>query len=290
MKNFTIGEAWSQGMAFLSAHFRMILIYVAAGVLIPQILQLAILGGSMDQLFNPQAMMANGGDPMAMFAGLGAGFFLIAIVGNIIQSASYYAAWRHGMSNGTEEPAGAVLYGLGAGAMSLLAQIALVVLLVIVIALPIGLLVGFGAAGGGSPAAMGGLALVLVPLLLVFFLWIAARLSCLGPAMADARSINPLYGITTSWQLTRASQWSIVGYLVVLMVAALVLFMVVGLVAGIGMAGAMAAGGGEPGTGVMLTTLIVAFVIGIPIALAYVAIPAGIYRALVSNDASDVFA
>lgn len=289
MTNFSIGEAWSQAMAFLSAYLRMTLIFVAAGVLIPLILQFAVLGGTMETLFSPEAMMANPNDPFAVFAGLGAAFFVVIIVGGIIQSASYFASWRHGLSGGQEEPSGAIVYGLGAAALWLVAQLVLLVVMLLVIALPFGFIAGFGAATGGSPMLIGVFALILIPLFLIFILWISARLICVGPAMADARSMNPLFGLSQSWQLTRASQWPIVGYLVVLFVAAMVLLTVISLIAGIGAAGAMAAGG-EDSAGFMIITVISGVLLGIPMALAYVAIPAGIYRTLVPNDAGDVFA
>ena len=288
MNGFSIGEAWSQGVAFLSAHFKMILIYVAAGVLLPLVIQLLLIGGTMESLLNPQALMASGGDPLATFGALGAGFFIAAILGQIIQSASYYASWRHGLSGGVEEPASTVTYALGAAVMWLLATMALGVAAALLIGIPLGLL-GFGAAAGGDASSIGGLMILLIPVLLFLFLWLGARLSVIGPAMADARSANPLYGIATSWRLTGPSQWPIVGYLVVLLIGFIVLSMVLGMVAAIGMIGAGAAGG-ELSAGVMIGTLISGIIAGIPIALAYVAIPAGIYRTLVPNNAGEVFA
>lgn len=295
MTNFSIGEAWSQGMAFVSTHFRMILIYVLAGIIIPLVLQFAVLGGTMSSLFNPQAMMANPDNPFAAMAGLGAGFIAIAIVGNIIQSASYFAAWRHGMSGGTEEPAGAITYALTAALLWFVATIVLVIVLAIVIGLPLGLLMGGAAAFSGSDggaaagAGLGLFALFLVPALLLLFLWLAARLSVVGPAMADARSVNPLYGLSASWRLTGPAQWSIVGYLALLIIAYIVISLVVGMIIGVGMVGAMAAGS-EPGAGVMLTAVIAGLLIGIPVALASIGVFAGIYRALVPATPTDVFA
>lgn len=288
VNGFSIGEAWSQGVAFLSAHFKMILIYVAAGVLLPLIIQLLLIGGTMESMLNPQALMASGGDPLATFGALGAGFIIAVILGQIIQSASYFASWRHGLSGGVEEPASTVTYALGAAAMWLLATIALGIVAAVLIGLPFGLL-GAGAAAGGDPSSMGGLALILIPVLLFLFLWLGARLSVTGPAMADARSANPLYGIATSWRLTGPSQWPIVGYLVVLLIGFIVLTLVLGMIAAIGMIGAGAAGG-EMSAGVVIGTMISGIIAGIPIALAYVAIPAGIYRTLVPNNAGEVFA
>lgn len=289
MGGFSIGEAWSQGVAFLSSHFKMILIYVAAGVLIPLVLQLLLVGGSMQSLFDPQAMMASGagGDPFAALSALGFGAMISAILGNIIQSTSYFASWRHGLTGGTEEPASAVTYGFQAAIMWLLATIVLAIAAALVIGLPLGLLFGGLAAGGADGSSMGVLSVLLVPVLLFLLLWLMARLSVTGPAMADARSANPLYGITTSWRLTGPSQWPILGYLVVLIIALIVLAMILGMIAGIGMIGA---GGGDLGAGMMITMIISGIILGIPMALAYVAIPAGIYRALVPNNAGEVFA
>lgn len=289
MGGFSIGEAWSQGVAFLSAHLRMILIYVAAGVLIPLVLQLLLVGGSMQTLFDPQTMMASGagGDPFAALSALGAGAMVSAIVGNIVQSTSYFASWRHGLTGGAEEPASAVTYGLQAAIMWLLATIVLAIVAAVAIGLPVGLLFGGLAAGGAGGSSLGVMTALLVPVLLFVMLWLLARLSVTGPAMADARSANPLYGITTSWRLTGPSQWPILGYLVVLIIALLILSAVLGMIAGIGMIGA---GGGDLGTGMMVTMIISGIILGIPMALAYVAIPAGIYRTLVPNNAGEVFA
>lgn len=289
MNGFSIGEAWSQGVAFLSAHFKMVLIYVAVGVLVPLILQLVLMGGTIESLVNPQALMASGGDPLAVFGGLGAGLIISGIVGNIVQSGSYFASWRHGFSNGTEDPAGAWTYGLLSGVMWLVATIVIAIAAAIVIGVPFGLLFGGLMTGGADASSTGGVMLLLVPVMLFLFLWLGARLCVTGPAMADARSINPLYGITTSWRLTGPSQWPIVGYLVVLVIGFLVLSMILGMVAAIGMIGSAAAGG-EMSAGVFIGTMIAGVIAGIPIALAYVAIPAGIYRTLVPNNAGEVFA
>jgi len=204
VNGFSIGEAWSQAVAFLSAHFKMILIYAAAGVLLPLVIQLLLIGGTLESMLDPQAMIASGDNPFAALGAFGAGFVVAAILGQIIQSASYYASWRHGLSGGTEEPASTVTYALGAAAMWLIATIVLVIAAV--------LLIGF-----------------------------------------------------------------------------IVLAMILGMIAAIGMIGAAGAGG-ELSAGMFIGTMISGIIAGIPIALAYVAIPAGIYRTLVPNNAGDVFA
>jgi len=147
-------------------------------------------------------------------------------------------------------------------------------------------MLGFGAmglaAGGGAEAAagmMGVIGLILL-LLLPVLLWLAARFSVSLPAMADARSANPLYGLATSWRLTSASQWAIMGYIALLIVALVVVFMVYGMIVGLV---AMIFGS-------TLGPLLSSILIGVPQAVLTVAIAVGIYKALVPHDSRDVFA
>lgn len=283
MSNFSIGEAWAQCTAFISAHLKMIAIYVAAGVLIPQLLQWALVGGAASQVTDMQAIMQGGGNPMAAFAGLGAGFFLIAIVGNIIQSTTTFAALRHGLTNGTEAPQEALTFGLGAAALSVLATIAIAIVAVIVFGLLFAAIVGIGSTA---------LTFLAFLLLIVGALWLLARFSVTGPAMADARNINPLYGFATSWRLTGPAQWSIVGYFVLLGVAAFVIVLLLSLVVGASFGAAMFSGGAGavPSGGGLFTLVIFSVLISIPFTILTVGIQAGIYRALVPTNAGQIFA
>ena len=62
-----------------------------------------------------------------------------------------------------------------------------------------------------------------------------------------------------------------------------------GLLVGIGMIGAMAAGS-EPGAGAIMAAVIGGVIAGVPVAIAVVGIFGGIYRTLVPSRPGDVFA
>jgi hypothetical protein len=280
MSNFSIGEAWAQCTAFISAHLKMIAIYVAAGVLIPQLLNLLLLGGAASQAMDMQAMMQGGGNPLAAFSALGAGFILISIVGNIIQSTTTFAALRHGMTNGSEAPQEALTFGVGAAVLSLLATIAIGIVAVIVLGL---LFAAIAAIGSGALTFLALLAFA------VAAIWFFARISVTGPAMADARNINPLYGLATSWRLTGPAQWKIFAYFLLLGVVAFVIVLLLGLVLGASF-GPMMMGGGAPGGGGFLTLVIFSVLISIPLTILTVGIQAGIYRVLVPANAGQIFA
>lgn len=74
---------------------------------------------------------------------------------------------------------------------------------------------------GSALAGMGFAMLILVPLRyrLLFIVWLAARLCCTGPIMADKRTFNVLTGLSRSWRITGAAQWKIFAYFILLGIA-----------------------------------------------------------------------
>ncbi len=294
MMAFSLNEAWNEGVAFVRNNLRMVVIWAAIGALIPAIMSFAIMGGIAQQQAMMQQIMA-GGDPSAMLAAMGGGVFLVSMISQVITTASYFGAWRMGLARDVVAAPQAGIYAFGASLLSLLFFLITGILLVLVLAIPLGLLGVLGAAAGGEsggPAgilAAVGIGLLLFLLLVPLILWLSARLSVYGPAMAAAGSINPLYGVAQSWRLTKPAQWSILGYIVLLIIAIIVVSMVIGLISGVGM---LATGGlqsGGLGTGTLIFTTIVGMVVAVPMAVAYIGIPAGIYRALRPDPVSDVF-
>ena len=85
--------------------------------------------------------------------------------------------------------------------------------------------------------------------------------------------------------MTAASQWKIFGYFILLGVALLVIFMILGMIVGV----SMFAGGGVPGGGSLVGLAVGGLLMGIPIAYLQVGVPAGIYRALGGARPADVF-
>src|SRR3546814_20739916 len=81
---------------------------IGVGIVVPLILQFT-LGGSA-QLLDPAAM-ARGGEA-GMLAAFGATAFLVGIVNFVVQTGSYYASWRIGLTGGGEPLGAALGYGL----------------------------------------------------------------------------------------------------------------------------------------------------------------------------------
>ncbi len=289
MNKFDIGEAWSLALAFLREHLQMLVVVVGGGALVAALLQYFAVGG--DQAAQMAAFqeafrsgdlgqIANAGGAGAM----GAAGFLFLLVGGVIQSAAEFAGLRIGFSRGQEDVGSALSYGLVAAILSILFYILLGIAAVIILVVPIMLLGGAAlfASGGdaaGAAGSFGLIALLLVVAMLVF-IWIAVRLSVMQPAMAAARSTNPLFGLSESWRLTRGNAFMIFVYFVLLIIAAIVIFLVAGAIVG------MIGGLFGPFVSMLLTTILV----GIPLTILGLAVTAGIYRSLASDIPTDVFA
>ena len=277
MNKISICQAWSYATSFFSGQgANHAILLIGVGIVVPLILQFALGGGT--AMVDPM-MMATGGGLMAM----GAFAMVLALVNYILQMGSYFASWRIGLTNGGEPLGSALVFGLVAALP--------VLLLTLVVALVVGLIMFmiFGSAfmamaSGGEPSNPGSI-LLFIFLFFIFLLWLASRLSCTGPVMADRRTFNVLTGLIESWRMTAASQWKIFGYFILLGVALLVIFMILGMIVGV----SMFAGGGVPGGGSLVGLAVGGLVMGIPIAYLQVGVPAGIYRALGGARPADVF-
>lgn len=283
MNRISIGQAWSYATSFFAgqgAHHAIVLIGV--GIFVPLVLQFVTLGGSM--WTNPMSLAGGGVAAMGLLGGL------ISLINYLLQTGSYFASWRIGLTHGDESLGSALGYGLVAALPLLLLGI-VVVLLFIGIAFLV-----FGSAFapmwmGGKPSeatAAGSaiLLLVLMPLFLLFLLWVAARFCCTGPVMADRRTYNVLTGLGESWRMTAASQWKIIVYFVLIGIALTVIGMILTMIVG----ASIFASGGAPGTGAIIGIIIGALLLSIPMAFLQVGVPAGIYRALGQGNQADVFA
>lgn len=315
MNRFSIGQAWSNATSFFSgnaANFAILIIGI--GVLVPLVLQWVITGNPMENAFNP-AMMGGGG--AAAIAGMGAAVLLVSLLSYVLQFGSYFSSWRLGFGADAGDLAGSARFGFGAGAIYVGMLIAAGVLTAVVayaitpwLAIPLFfvilcffvvmypalfgflaiiflLLVIFGAAAGGGMIPVGGAAGLLIVLLFgLVSLWLAARLCCTGPAMADAGDYLPFDALKRSWALTAEGQWRIVGYFLLIGVVLFVIVLILGLAVGTNLQ-SMVMSGSTPGIGfVILGTILVS----IPLAYLTVAVPAGIYRTVSISNAGEVFA
>lgn len=284
MNRISISQAWDSATSFFSGQAaNHAIALIGVGIVIPFVLQFVLGGGT--AMVDPTGASASVG-----FAAVGALAIVLGLLNYVLQTGSYFASWRIGLTNGAEPLGSALGYGL-------IASLPILGLLFVIITIfgIIGFLLFGGALmtmmGGGQPSpesiATGGVTMLLLfPVFLFLALWLGARFCCTGPIMADQRSYNIIGALGGSWRMTAASQWKIMGYFVLIGIILSVLVMIVGMVAGV----SMFAAGGVPSAGSMVGLVVGVILLSIPMAYLQVAVPAGIYRALGAGDTSSVFA
>lgn len=318
MNRFSIGQAWSSATSFFSGHAaNHAIALIGIGIVIPLVLQWVIVGNPMANALNP-AMMA---DP-SMMAGMGMGILIVSLLSYVLQFGSYFASWRLGLGSNADDLVGGLRFGMIAalvlvgiliGTLIVAGLLAyaispwlafpfiLLLLLCFVIMYPalfgflailFLLLAVFGSFALSSMAPMmvgggvgGGFGILIMVLVAVLLLWLAARLCCTAPSMADREDYLPFEAMKRSWAMTSEGQWRIAGYFLLIGTVILVIAVILGLIVGSAFQ-SMVMGGGVPGFG---TVILMTVLISIPMAYFTVAIPAGIYRALGQDDVSQVF-
>jgi hypothetical protein len=150
--------------------------------------------------------------------------------------------------------------------------------------LPVLMLVGVLAAA--SPAAAPVLAGLLVAILVPFYLFLWVRLILLTPAAA-AEPLGPVALVRRSWQLTAGHSLRLLGFLVLVIIVALVTMMAVAAVVGILIA--VTVGAPQPGNLAMFLVSIVSALVQAVISGILTAFIARIYVQL-SGRGAEVFA
>ena len=115
-------------------------------------------------------------------------------------------------------------------------------------------------------------------------LYLFARLSQVGPAMVARDSANPVTGIAQSWAITRGNGWRIVGFLVLVMLIAVILYAISTAAVGALLGVLMPASGAQW----VLTPIVSALTAVLSVFQA--AVLAAIYRQLGAGARGDVFA
>ena len=105
--------------------------------------------------------------------------------------------------------------------------------------------------------------------------------------MAVNRTSNPFSAFIESWRMTSASQWTIVGFNLIVAILFFVFAFIVSTVLG-GFTGAMMTP--DAGAGAMIGALIVALLVYVPTVLVTASMPAAIYRCIAGKVGTDVFA
>jgi hypothetical protein len=290
MVKMSIGAAFSETFAFLRANWMQMLIWFGGSLILLGLLGYLMLGST----FAGMAMAP--GDPSLVMGAFGK-IMLFALLAAVILYAACMLIWRGGMHPGEAPNFGWAVQAGPAFAFGMFVVMLAAYIVVFLVMLVFMLI--FGAALGGmgslSPAGLesgavgGGTILFVVILyvaLLVFMLWVQGRFSVAGPVMADRLTRNPITGLGESWKLTAASQWTIVGFYVVFTIAIVVYMLIVSMVFG-AIIGAIAGGSA---VGAILSIIVMAAVVYLPILMLSFSAPVGIYRAIASRSSGDVFA
>lgn len=297
MAKMSIGAAFSETFAFLGANWARMLLYLGGALVAIALLGWLLIGSTFT------SMMASPNDPSAVLGAFGKIFFFAIIAGAVMFAASLLV-WRSGLVGG--DPAADIGWSLGAGAAYVGAMFVLYIGAVIAMYIVI-LIVGlfavalFGVSGlspeifmsGGVSGGLIAFGIIVYIAIIVFFLWLFGRLGVAGPWMAAQRRSNPFAALGASWKLTSASQWTIVGFNLIIMILSFVFLMVANMIFGgiVGAAGGVVGAMGSPGAGAgtILFAVVFGLLIYVPLVLLSVSTPAAIYRCINTDSNADVF-
>ena len=272
MAKLSITTAWNETVAFIGREAQLIL---------PIAFLLLALPGAALQLFMPTP--APGATPE--FPPIFWLLFPVAIAAGMIGSiAIMHLSLRPGSSVGEALQRGLSRF------LILFAASLLIGLAALVILIPLVLLFAGGAAltGGGNPAASAGPMLLAFLIFLVVMLVVWVRLLLMN-AIATAEDVGPIGIILRSWALTAGHFWKLLGFILLLLVAAVILLFAISAVIGIVLF--LAAGPPEPGSVSMIVMMIVSALIQSVLSAIFLTLIARIYAQLAGgDDKSAVFA
>ena len=264
MASLSISEAWNESAAFVRREAQLVL---------PIAFLLIALPGALMQASMPVPVPGQLPEPGWWLALLPVAITL-ALIGNIAIS---LLALRAGTSVGESLQRGArrFIYLLAAGL--------LVGLGLVVVALPLILLAGLGAAATGNPAFGALLALaVLLPVMML--LWI--RLFLMTP-VAAVEEIGPIAIVRRSWSLTKGHWPKLLGFLLLLVVVVLIVSMAVAAIGGILIV--LVAGPPHPGSLAAWLILILSALVQSLLSTIFAVMIARIYAQLSGGDPASVF-
>jgi hypothetical protein len=288
MDSFSFGDAWANCTAYIRENLVLLVTLVGGLNLFAGLCQYWLMGpeilgqqahmmealrsGDWQNLVDEQQSAAAMGGAAPLWLGLVA----------LVPAAGELAVLRLTLAPDDRNIVAALAYGVVAIVLQVLLLIALVIAASVALAIPL-VLLGMGAAFTGSGgAAMGAVGIITILICLIVVplaIWAAIRLCLMQPAMAAVPTINPLAGLTASWQLTRGHAGGIFLYSVLIGVAMIVVFL---------LASAIILGLGAI-VGDIASMILSAVFVGIPFAILSVGISVGIYRTLAPSVAGQVF-
>ena len=267
MAQLSISEAWNETAAFARRE---------AQLLFPVAFLLMALPGAVMQLYTPQPVPGEMPEP-----GLWLAFVPVVIALSLIGTlAITHLALKPGSSVGEALQLGARRFLFLFGAALLVGIAAALLLLPLAV---IAAILGGATAGAPTPAAVGLLLLLFLPVLAFF--WV--RLVLMTP-VAAAEAGGSIAIIQRSWALTSGHFWPLLGFLILFLIVLLVLSIAVGAIGGLLIFAV--AGPPEPGSLAMLILLLLSALVNAVVGALFAVVLARIYRQLAGADPAGVFA
>ncbi|PKP66120.1 MAG: hypothetical protein CVT85_03855 [Alphaproteobacteria bacterium HGW-Alphaproteobacteria-7] len=221
--NFDLNAVWSRGMKLVGDNFQLLIIIAGIFLLLPTTAAYLLLPDFQafaDPTADPKIVAERFRELIVPLIGMGGALALFQFAGYGTMIALI----------GPDRPT--VAQALGTGLKIAPSTLVIVILFIvtylvgaIVIMLPISILSGL--AGVPIVALIG-----FIPVLL-FVVWLMARLSMSMPVLVLGGTLNPLTAIKASFRLTRQKQWQIMLFWTVLMIAITVISMLFNLAAGL---------------------------------------------------------
>lgn len=275
---FDMGAAWNHAVELMKGSFKLQVVIAGLFILVPSAIVFLTMPGVL-------APAADSADPFGIASqdNVSTGSTVLGFILSLIQMIGLIAILA--LMDRSRPTVG---QSLGIAARSLPTLIGVAILLVIAfmaLMIPIGLVLGVGMLGagtGGGIAGMGAVGIVIFILAVIAFLYLYTRFSMIMPIVVLGGERNVFSSIKDGWKMTSPVAWRLLGFFVLLAIAAFVISIPVGLL----VAGASAAGGGA-GTVVFLA-LLVNLVISAILNIILMAVLAAVFYQLSGTSAPDI--
>ncbi len=223
--NFDMNTVWSRAIELVRDNFQLLIVIAGVFLLLPTMATYLLIP-DFQNLIDPTADQAALEQQISAMIGP---LVSVGVVSMVFQFAGYGAMVA--LMGDTRPTVG---QALGTGFKIVPSVFAVMILFIIayfigamIIALPITLIAGLA----GIPA----LSFIAVIFVLIFVIWLMARMSLSMPALVLGETLNPFTAVARSFKLTGPKQWSILLFwgvlLAVYVVIALLLTGIFGLVA-----------------------------------------------------------
>jgi hypothetical protein len=229
--------AWQQAVRLCSANKELLLVLAGVFFFLPGVASAFFLSGLQEQMMQNMVTINQQQDPKAMLQAMSGiyaqmGPYIVGLV--LVQTVGTMAMMALLTDSARPTVGQAILLGLkrlptilGVGILLILGYFASGLVFVLVLGV-LGAIVGVAAGGAGSMSAP---VIIVVAIgtagFIAFLIYALTRLSLTLPAIVIDQIANPWHALRRSWQLTRGSTASLLGFYLVLLVAYIVIGMVV---------------------------------------------------------------